>query len=86
MFGALDLYGMPHRVYHTKLGSTAMAGSNSLSLQEPVDWQVSTLQHEKINKCIIVYFQIHTVQKSLHPLVFYLFFLYIIYSKKLKNL
>ncbi|XP_053468790.1 PKHD1 like 1, tandem duplicate 1 [Ictalurus furcatus] len=40
VFGGLDLYGMPHRVYHTKLGSTAMAGSNSLSLQEPVDWQV----------------------------------------------
>ncbi|MCJ8746157.1 hypothetical protein PDJAM_G00138700 [Pangasius djambal] len=39
VFGALDLYGMPHRVYHTKLASTASAGSSSLSLQEPVDWQ-----------------------------------------------
>ncbi|KAJ8273405.1 hypothetical protein GJAV_G00101260 [Gymnothorax javanicus] len=40
VFGSLDLYGMPRRIYRTKLQSTAPAGSNSLSLQEPVDWQV----------------------------------------------
>ncbi|KAK3532561.1 hypothetical protein QTP86_024146, partial [Hemibagrus guttatus] len=39
VFGALDLYGMPHKVYHTKLAKTAWAGSNSLSLQAAVDWQ-----------------------------------------------
>ncbi|KAG7317211.1 hypothetical protein KOW79_019509 [Hemibagrus wyckioides] len=39
VFGALDLYGMPHKVYRTKLAKTAWAGSNSLSLQEAVDWQ-----------------------------------------------
>ncbi|KAI5091821.1 fibrocystin-L precursor, partial [Silurus meridionalis] len=39
VFGSLDLYGMPHRVYRTKLASTAWGGSSSLSLQEPVDWQ-----------------------------------------------
>ena len=43
VFGTLDLYGMPHNVYRTKLASTAQAGSNSISLQEPVDWQVSSL-------------------------------------------
>ncbi|XP_053349466.1 PKHD1 like 1, tandem duplicate 1 [Clarias gariepinus] len=39
VFGSLDLYGMPHRVYHTKLATTAWAGSNALSLQDPVDWK-----------------------------------------------
>ncbi|XP_036421459.1 fibrocystin-L-like [Colossoma macropomum] len=39
VFGTLDLYGLPHNVYRTKLASTAQAGSNSISLQEPVDWQ-----------------------------------------------
>ncbi|KAI5615922.1 fibrocystin-L precursor [Silurus asotus] len=39
VFGSLDLYGMPHKVYRTKLASTAWGGSSSLSLQEPVDWQ-----------------------------------------------
>uniref|UniRef100_A0A8B9H868 Polycystic kidney and hepatic disease 1 (autosomal recessive)-like 1 n=1 Tax=Astyanax mexicanus TaxID=7994 RepID=A0A8B9H868_ASTMX len=40
VFGELDLYGKPYNVYHTKLASTAQAGSSSLSLQEPVDWKV----------------------------------------------
>ncbi|XP_062842250.1 fibrocystin-L-like [Trichomycterus rosablanca] len=40
VFGALDLYGMPHKVYRTKLASTALAGTSSLSLQDPVDWKV----------------------------------------------
>ncbi|XP_030644362.1 PKHD1 like 1, tandem duplicate 1 [Chanos chanos] len=40
VFGTLDLYGMPHNVYHTKLASTANAGTNTLSLQHSVDWQV----------------------------------------------
>uniref|UniRef100_UPI003AACF14E PKHD1 like 1, tandem duplicate 1 n=1 Tax=Centroberyx gerrardi TaxID=166262 RepID=UPI003AACF14E len=40
VFGTLELYGQPHNVYHTKLASTAAAGSDTLSLQEPVDWQV----------------------------------------------
>ncbi|KAG9339164.1 hypothetical protein JZ751_024022 [Albula glossodonta] len=40
VFGDLDLYGMPHTIYHTKLASTASAGSSTLSLQEAVDWQV----------------------------------------------
>ncbi|KAK1784753.1 hypothetical protein P4O66_003426 [Electrophorus voltai] len=39
VFGSLDLYGMPHNVYHTKLANTAQAGSSSLSLTEAVDWQ-----------------------------------------------
>ncbi|KAL7883851.1 hypothetical protein SRHO_G00015090 [Serrasalmus rhombeus] len=39
VFGSLDFYGLPHNVYRTKLASTAQAGSNSISLQEPVDWQ-----------------------------------------------
>ncbi|XP_063041153.1 fibrocystin-L-like [Engraulis encrasicolus] len=40
VFGSLDLYGKPHNVYHTKLASTASAGSNTLTLSKAVDWQV----------------------------------------------
>ncbi|KAM6899772.1 PKHD1 like 1, tandem duplicate 1 [Xenentodon cancila] len=40
VFGTLDLYGQPHNVYHSKLASTADAGSNTLSLTLAVDWQV----------------------------------------------
>ncbi|XP_061110160.1 fibrocystin-L-like isoform X2 [Conger conger] len=39
VFGSLDLYGMPHNIYHTKLNSTASVGSTTLSLREAVDWQ-----------------------------------------------
>ncbi|KAF5901267.1 fibrocystin-L isoform X1, partial [Clarias magur] len=39
VFGSLELYGMPHRVYHTKLATTAWAGSNALSLKDAVDWK-----------------------------------------------
>ncbi|XP_024857831.1 fibrocystin-L isoform X2 [Kryptolebias marmoratus] len=40
VFGTLELYGQPHNVYHTKLGATAAAGSNTLTLRRSVDWQV----------------------------------------------
>ncbi|XP_065144791.1 fibrocystin-L-like [Paramisgurnus dabryanus] len=40
VFGSLDLYGMPHNVYHTKLANTVQAGNNALSLEETVDWKV----------------------------------------------
>ena len=40
VFGTLDLYGKPHDVYHTKLASTASAGTDTLTLREAVDWQV----------------------------------------------
>ncbi|XP_056106662.1 fibrocystin-L-like [Rhinichthys klamathensis goyatoka] len=40
VFGSLDLYGMPHNVYHTKLANTSQAGNSTLSLQESVDWKV----------------------------------------------
>ncbi|XP_076610974.1 PKHD1 like 1, tandem duplicate 1 [Chaetodon auriga] len=40
VFGTLELYGQPHNVYHTKLAATAVAGSNTLSLAQSVDWQV----------------------------------------------
>ncbi|XP_056273684.1 fibrocystin-L-like [Pseudoliparis swirei] len=40
VFGALELFGLPHNVYHTKLASTAEAGSDTLELSQPVDWQV----------------------------------------------
>uniref|UniRef100_A0A667XGZ1 PKHD1 like 1, tandem duplicate 2 n=1 Tax=Myripristis murdjan TaxID=586833 RepID=A0A667XGZ1_9TELE len=40
VFGTLELYGQPHDVYHTKLAATAPAGSDTLTLREPVDWQV----------------------------------------------
>ncbi|XP_030002867.1 PKHD1 like 1, tandem duplicate 2 [Sphaeramia orbicularis] len=40
VFGSLELYGQPHSVYHTKLASTAPAGSNTLTLAKAVDWEV----------------------------------------------
>ncbi|XP_072425699.1 fibrocystin-L-like [Chiloscyllium punctatum] len=39
VFGGLDLHGIPHLVYKTKLGSTAHAGSLNITLVEAVDWQ-----------------------------------------------
>lgn len=41
VFGILDLYGKPHNTSRTKLASTAPAGSSTITLQDPVDWQVS---------------------------------------------
>ncbi|XP_025757857.1 PKHD1 like 1, tandem duplicate 1 isoform X2 [Oreochromis niloticus] len=40
VFGTLELYGLPHNVYHTKLAATANAGSDTLTLSQSVDWQV----------------------------------------------
>ncbi|XP_042362122.1 fibrocystin-L-like [Plectropomus leopardus] len=40
VFGTLELYGQPLNVYHTKLAATADAGSTTLTLSKPVDWQV----------------------------------------------
>uniref|UniRef100_A0A3P9KTK4 Polycystic kidney and hepatic disease 1 (autosomal recessive)-like 1 n=1 Tax=Oryzias latipes TaxID=8090 RepID=A0A3P9KTK4_ORYLA len=40
VFGVLELYGLPHSVYHTKLAATADAGSSTLNLAKSVDWQV----------------------------------------------
>ncbi|XP_067888793.1 PKHD1 like 1, tandem duplicate 1 [Heterodontus francisci] len=39
VFGGLDLHGIPHQVYKTKLGLTAPAGSINVTLAEAVDWQ-----------------------------------------------
>ncbi|XP_048451560.1 fibrocystin-L-like [Rhincodon typus] len=39
VFGGLDLHGIPHLVYKTKLGSTAHADSLNITLAEAVDWQ-----------------------------------------------
>lgn len=41
VFGTLDLFGQPHNVYHTKLASTANAGTKTLTLKHSVDWQVN---------------------------------------------
>ncbi|XP_061122944.1 PKHD1 like 1, tandem duplicate 1 [Syngnathus typhle] len=38
VFGTLELYGEPRSSYHTKLATTADAGSSTLNLVEPVDW------------------------------------------------
>ncbi|KAF7655004.1 hypothetical protein LDENG_00062160 [Lucifuga dentata] len=40
VFGVLELYGQPHNVYHTKLAATAGANTKTLTLAQPVDWQV----------------------------------------------
>ncbi|XP_067833370.1 fibrocystin-L-like [Heptranchias perlo] len=39
VFGGLDLHGLPHLVYKTKLALTALAGSTNVTLAEAVDWQ-----------------------------------------------
>ncbi|XP_053415184.1 fibrocystin-L isoform X2 [Nycticebus coucang] len=39
VFGELDLHGIPHSIYKTKLSETAEAGSKVLSLTDAVDWQ-----------------------------------------------
>ncbi|OWK04128.1 hypothetical protein Celaphus_00016362, partial [Cervus elaphus hippelaphus] len=39
VFGELDLHGIPHSIYKTKLSETAEAGSKVLSLMDAVDWQ-----------------------------------------------
>ncbi|XP_072925977.1 LOW QUALITY PROTEIN: PKHD1 like 1, tandem duplicate 1 [Hemitrygon akajei] len=39
VFGGLDLHGIPHQHYRTKLGKTAQAGSLNLTLAAAVDWQ-----------------------------------------------
>ncbi|KAM3928399.1 fibrocystin-L-like [Leptodactylus fuscus] len=40
VFGQLDLHGLPRSVYRTKLANTVLAGSQSITLTDPVDWQV----------------------------------------------
>ncbi|XP_068094025.1 fibrocystin-L-like [Hyperolius riggenbachi] len=40
VFGKLDLHGLPRLVYKTKLGLTALAGSQYIIVADPVDWQV----------------------------------------------
>eukprot|EP00062_Callorhinchus_milii_P017054 gi/632969110/ref/XP_007900907.1/ PREDICTED: LOW QUALITY PROTEIN: fibrocystin-L [Callorhinchus milii] len=39
VFGGLDLHGIGHSVYKTKLALTALAGSTNVTLAEAVDWQ-----------------------------------------------
>ncbi|XP_078254550.1 PKHD1 like 1, tandem duplicate 1 [Rhinoraja longicauda] len=39
VFGGLELHGIPHQLYRTKLGVTAPVGSLNLTLAAPVDWQ-----------------------------------------------
>ncbi|XP_078395885.1 PKHD1 like 1, tandem duplicate 1 [Cetorhinus maximus] len=39
VFGELDLHGIPHLIYKTKLGLTAQARSINITLAEAVDWQ-----------------------------------------------
>ena len=41
VYGGLDLHGIPRQPSWTKLSQTAKAGSNQLTLVEPVDWQVN---------------------------------------------
>ena len=41
MFGTLELYGLAPNVYHTKLATTAAAGTDTLTLDQSVDWKVS---------------------------------------------
>ncbi|KAG8539217.1 hypothetical protein GDO81_021214, partial [Engystomops pustulosus] len=40
VFGQLDLHGLPRSVYRTKLANTASAGSQTITVRDPVDWQV----------------------------------------------
>ncbi|CAF3592631.1 unnamed protein product [Rotaria sordida] len=40
VLGGLDLHGISHNVSWTRLATTALAGQNSITLSEPVDWVV----------------------------------------------
>ncbi|XP_069813288.1 fibrocystin-L-like isoform X2 [Dendropsophus ebraccatus] len=40
VFGQLELHGLSRSVYRTKLANTASAGSQLITVSEPVDWQV----------------------------------------------
>ncbi|XP_075681934.1 fibrocystin-L [Rhinoderma darwinii] len=40
VFGQLDLHGIPRYVYKAKLENTVLAGSQSITITEPVDWKV----------------------------------------------
>ncbi|CAF0819146.1 unnamed protein product [Rotaria sp. Silwood1] len=40
VLGGLDLHGIPRNVSWTRLATTALAGQNSITLSEPVDWIV----------------------------------------------
>ena len=40
VLGGLDLHGISHNVTWTRLGATATAGQNTITLSEPVDWAI----------------------------------------------
>nr|XP_014351910.1 PREDICTED: fibrocystin-L [Latimeria chalumnae] len=40
VFGGLDLHGIPHSLYKTKLANTVVEGSWNLSVMDAVDWKV----------------------------------------------
>jgi len=39
----LDIHGAPHNVIWTKLNQTLNAGSNTIQLVEPVDWEINDM-------------------------------------------
>lgn len=41
VYGGFDMHGKPRNVTWTKLDQTANAGSNSITLEKAVDWQVN---------------------------------------------
>lgn len=55
VFGQLELYGLPHNVYHTKLGATANAGSNTVTLSQSVDWQVCVIKKNHTHSFCFTY-------------------------------
>lgn len=40
VYGGLDLHGQPRRPAWTQLDSTARAGTNIITLTQPVDWKI----------------------------------------------
>lgn len=40
VYGGLDLHGMAHNVSWTRLAATALAGQNTITLSQPVNWVV----------------------------------------------
>lgn len=40
VYGGLDLHGRPRNVTWTRLNNTATAGSNTITLAQPVDWEI----------------------------------------------
>lgn len=57
--GSLDMHGMPVGVTWTQLGSTANAGTNTITLKEAVDWAVGSKDLNVLSRGIYLEILLH---------------------------